>query len=105
MRLATADRGVSDPVPLRTCTGCRTVRPKSELVRLAVTAASGRVTLDPSGRAPGRGAYVCRESGITCLHQSRRHRSLARSLRVGDDVIDELTLAAALRELVMEEST
>jgi uncharacterized protein len=92
-------------MPLRTCTGCRKVREKADLIRLAVVATSGRVTLDPSGRCPGRGAYLCRETGITCLRQSRRHRSLARSLRVGDDVIDEPTLAAALRELVMEEST
>jgi uncharacterized protein len=91
--------------PLRTCAGCRKVREKAELVRLAFAAATGQVTLDPSGRCPGRGAYLCRETGITCLRQSRRHRSLARSLRVGDDVIDEPTLAEALRELVMEEST
>jgi predicted RNA-binding protein YlxR (DUF448 family) len=96
---------MSGATPLRTCAGCRLVRPKAELVRLAVIAASGRVTLDLSGRFPGRGAYLCRETGITCLRQSRRHRSLARSLRVGDDVIDEPTLAAALRELVTEEST
>jgi predicted RNA-binding protein YlxR (DUF448 family) len=88
-----------------TCTGCRRVRPKGELIRLAVTAETGRVTLDPTGRFPGRGAYLCRETGITCLRQSWRHRSLARSLRVGDDVIDEPALAAALRELGMEEST
>jgi predicted RNA-binding protein YlxR (DUF448 family) len=75
------------------------------LIRLAVLVSSGRVTLDPAGRFPGRGAYLCRETGITCLRQSRRHRSLARSLRVGDDVIDERTLAEALGELVTEEST
>ncbi|MGD0196118.1 MAG: YlxR family protein [Candidatus Dormibacteria bacterium] len=91
--------------PLRTCAGCRKVREKADLVRLAFVATSGRVTLDPSGRCPGRGAYLCRETGITCLRQSRRHRSLARSLRVGDDVIDEPALAEGLRELVMEEST
>jgi hypothetical protein len=96
---------LSGSTPFRTCAGCRRVRPKSELIRLAVVAGSGRVTLDTSGRCPGRGAYLCRETGITCLRQSRRHRSLARSLRVGDDVIDEPSLAAALRELVTEEST
>jgi predicted RNA-binding protein YlxR (DUF448 family) len=96
---------MAEHVPLRTCTGCRRVRPRIELIRLAVAGLTGRVTLDPTGRSPGRGAYLCRETGITCLRQSRRHRSLARSLRVGDDVIDEPTLAAALRELGMEEST
>jgi predicted RNA-binding protein YlxR (DUF448 family) len=75
------------------------------LIRLAVSAGSGRVTLDAAGRHPGRGAYLCRETGITCLRRSRRHRSLARSLRVGDDVIDERTLAEALGKLVTEEST
>jgi predicted RNA-binding protein YlxR (DUF448 family) len=96
---------MASSVPMRTCAGCRKVREKADLVRLAFVAASGRVTLDLSGRVPGRGAYLCRETGITCLRQSRRHRSLARSLRVGDDVIDEPTLAEALRELVTEEST
>jgi uncharacterized protein len=91
--------------PMRTCSGCRRVRPRSELIRLVVIGATGQVTLDPTCRSPGRGAYLCRETGITCLRQSRRHRSLARSLRVGDDVIDEPTLAAALRELATEEST
>jgi predicted RNA-binding protein YlxR (DUF448 family) len=81
------------------------VRPKDELMRLAVLVSAGQVTLDPTGRRPGRGAYLCRETGITCLRQSRRHRSLARSLRVGDDVIDERTLAEALGKLVTEEST
>jgi uncharacterized protein len=96
---------MSERAPLRTCTGCRRVRPRIELIRLAVAASSGQVTLDPTGRFPGRGAYLCRETGITCLRQSRRHRSLARSLRVGDDVIDEPSLATALRELGMEVST
>jgi uncharacterized protein len=96
---------MAERAPMRTCAGCRRVRPRVELIRLAVTVSTGRVTLDPTGRSPGRGAYLCRETGITCLRRSRRHRSLARSLRVGDDLIDEPTLAAALRELGMEEST
>jgi predicted RNA-binding protein YlxR (DUF448 family) len=96
---------MAERAPMRTCAGCRRVRPRVELIRLTVTVSTGRVTLDPTGRSPGRGAYLCRETGITCLRRSRRHRSLARSLRVGDDLIDEPTLAAALRELGMEEST
>jgi uncharacterized protein len=96
---------VAEHAPMRTCTGCRRVRPKIELVRLAISGSTGQVTLDPTCTSPGRGAYLCRETGITCLRRSRRHRSLARSLRVGDDVIDEATLAAALGELVKEEST
>ena len=44
--------------PQRTCIGCRKVRPKAALVRL-VRGADGRVHVDDSGRAEGRGAYAC----------------------------------------------
>lgn len=48
-------------VPQRTCVVCRGKRPKQELVRL-VRASSGGIAPDPAGRAPGRGAYLCRAS-------------------------------------------
>ena len=59
-------RRLSGSTPLRTCAGCRRVRPKSELIRLAVIAGSGRVTLDPvwplsrPGRVslPGNGYHL-----------------------------------------------
>jgi uncharacterized protein len=44
--------------PQRTCIGCRKVRPQAALLRL-VRGADGRVHMDSSGRAEGRGAYVC----------------------------------------------
>ncbi|MSQ15871.1 MAG: YlxR family protein [Dehalococcoidia bacterium] len=45
-------------VPLRTCVGCRQVRPKRELVRI-VQGPDGQLTLDETGKQDGRGAYVC----------------------------------------------
>ena len=50
--------------PQRTCIGCRKVRPKAALLRL-VRSAEGRVDVDNSGAARGRGAYVCPDPG--CL--------------------------------------
>ncbi len=44
-------------VPQRTCLGCRTVNAKRQLVRLVRTP-EGRVLVDPTGKANGRGAYV-----------------------------------------------
>jgi predicted RNA-binding protein YlxR (DUF448 family) len=44
-------------VPQRTCVGCHSVLPKRQLVRLVRTA-QGNVEVDPSGKAPGRGAYL-----------------------------------------------
>ncbi len=62
-------RGQVRHVPQRTCVGCRTVQPKRQLVRL-VRQADGGVLIDPTGKAPGRGAYlhdrqVCWEQALT----------------------------------------
>ena len=48
--------------PRRTCVACRQARDKHELVRL-VRLEEGTVIVDARGRAPGRGAYVCRGAG------------------------------------------
>jgi len=48
--------------PRRTCVACRQARGKHELVRL-VRLEEGLVVVDARGRAPGRGAYVCRGEG------------------------------------------
>ena len=88
--------------PLRTCVGCRRRRPRPELARL-VAGASGAVILDIPARAPGRGAYLCRDSGMDCLRVALRRRSLSRSLRVGENVIDPETLGRQLSELAQEE--
>ncbi len=40
------------------CTGCGEMKPKKELVRV-VKSPEGEISLDKTGRRPGRGAYVC----------------------------------------------
>ena len=47
-----------DHQPQRTCAVCRTVRPKREMGRVVRTA-EGELVMDPTGRLPGRGTYVC----------------------------------------------
>jgi predicted RNA-binding protein YlxR (DUF448 family) len=47
-----------DHVPMRTCAVCRSVQPKRSMTRV-VRAADGSVALDPTGKAAGRGTYVC----------------------------------------------
>jgi hypothetical protein len=81
-------------IPHRTCVGCRLVRARPELVRLAVDR-GGQVTLDIHNQLPGRGAYLCAGS-TKCLEQARRRRALARSLRVGEDVINYEELGAII---------
>ncbi|MGH2828900.1 MAG: YlxR family protein [Actinomycetota bacterium] len=52
----------------RTCVGCRSVRPKAALIRLVL--ADGRIVVDSSEQAPGRGAYVC--PSLDCFERGRR---------------------------------
>lgn len=74
-------------VALRTCIGCRVVRPKFELVRL-VRQADGRVGIDRSGAAPGRGAYVC--PGRICVEVALKRDRLALAFRGPVEVAPEL---------------
>lgn len=62
--------------PLRKCTGCGDMKPKKELVRV-VKSPEGDVSLDLTGRKPGRGAYVCRS--IDCLQAARKARRLEKA--------------------------
>ncbi len=64
--------------PVRTCVGCREEGGKRGLTRL-VRGPDGTVRADPTGRAPGRGAYLHRDPA--CLERARRRRSLERALR------------------------
>jgi predicted RNA-binding protein YlxR (DUF448 family) len=47
-----------DHVPMRTCAACRQVRAKRSMSRL-VRSQDGSVAFDPTGRAAGRGTYIC----------------------------------------------
>lgn len=58
---------------------CRTERSKNELVRVVRTPA-GLVTIDPTGRLPGRGAYLCADG--SCWRLALRRSSLERALEV-----------------------
>ena len=63
-------------IPLRKCSGCGEMKPKTELVRV-VRSPEGELSMDLTGRKAGRGAYVCRS--IDCLRTARKARRLERS--------------------------
>ena len=45
-------------IPMRMCIACREMKPKKDLMRV-VKNAEDEIFPDPTGKAPGRGAYVC----------------------------------------------
>ena len=78
--------------PMRMCVGCREMKPKRELIRV-VRSPEGAVSMDPVGKKPGRGAYVCRSA--ECLKRAIKQRQLERQLEVTltEEVVSALQAA------------
>lgn len=65
--------------PGRTCIACATQSDKRGFVRF-VRDADGVVSVDPTGRQSGRGAYIC--ARMECFDRAWVRRAFARALRV-----------------------
>ena len=89
-------------IPARQCIGCMTSRPKKELVRV-VRAPSGEISIDPVGKKPGRGAYLCPDPA--CLAKAKKKKALERCFEqpVPAQVYD--ALAAQLADVDQEAQT
>ncbi len=76
-------------IPMRTCIGCRNVRPKNTMIRI-IKDKNGQVSPDPGGKADGRGAYVCRQT--ECFEKLKKTKALSRTFKtqVPDDVYDSI---------------
>ena len=74
---------------MRRCLGCGVSKPKRELIRVVRTR-TGEVFVDPTGKANGRGAYLCRDE--QCLQKAIRSRKLERTFDspVPEEVGNEL---------------
>ncbi len=81
-------------VPMRMCVGCREMKPKKELLRV-VKSPEGAITFDRVGKAPGRGAYVCKSA--ECLNKAVKTHALERQLEcsVSEEVFSQLSAQLA----------
>lgn len=84
-------------IPQRLCTGCGEMKPKKELVRV-VKPKDGEIDLDLTGRANGRGAYICPK--LSCLQAARKARRFEKafSCRIPDEVYERMEEALKDRE-------
>lgn len=80
-------------VPVRTCVGCRERGAKADLLRLVVPPGDS-IRWDPSGSAPGRGAYV--HPRRVCVEAALSRGALARGLRTRLDEHGAATLRAEI---------
>ena len=63
-------------MPERTCIGCNETKPKKELIRI-VKNKEGQIFIDKTGKANGRGAYIC--NNIECLEKAIKTKKLERT--------------------------
>ena len=76
-------------INLRTCCICRKSFPKSDLIRVVKTA-DGKIFIDKSGKASGRGAYICKKED--CKGKLKKLKSLNKAFKcqVSDEIYEEL---------------
>ena len=76
-------------VPMRKCVGCMQSKEKQTLTRIALY--EGQICVDPSGRAKGRGVYLCKNSP-DCLEKADKRRALERafSMTIAPEVKQEI---------------
>ena len=72
-------------VPQRTCIGCNSQKDKKELIRI-VKNKDGIISVDRSGKAQGRGAYIC--DNVECLKKAIKSKRLDRAF--GTKISDEI---------------
>ena len=81
-------------IPQRTCMACQEKKDKRELVRI-VRSPEGEISVDMTGKKPGRGAYIC--PNLECLNRVIKSKRLERSL--------ETTISQEIYESLKEQLT
>ena len=76
-------------IPQRTCIGCNVQKNKNELIRIVINK-EGEIFIDKTGKANGRGAYICNNS--ECLEKVIKSKRLERSFEttISNEIYDEL---------------
>lgn len=77
-------------VPMRRCIGCMESKPKKELIRI-VAVTDSDVILDATGKAQGRGAYLCPSK--KCFELAQKKKAISRNLdvNVSEEKMQELS--------------
>ena len=77
-------------IPMRQCLGCREMKPKRELIRV-VRSPEGSISIDSTGKAPGRGAYIC--PSPECLKRAIKAKAISRAfeIEIPQEIYDALT--------------
>ena len=74
---------------MRRCVNCRESKNKSELLRVVRTP-EGKFIIDFTGKANGRGAYICKNE--KCAAENRKRRKMDKSFKTAlpAEIYDEI---------------
>jgi predicted RNA-binding protein YlxR (DUF448 family) len=64
--------------PMRRCVGCMESKPKRELIRIA--GYEGQVSIDLTGKAKGRGVYLCPDK--ECFAKAAKKKAISRNIEI-----------------------
>ncbi len=75
-------------IPIRTCIGCGEKKPKREMIRIVCQ--DENIFIDPTGKASGRGAYVC--VNLNCLEEAIKKKAFSHALKyhIPSEVLEKL---------------
>ena len=76
-------------LPQRTCMGCNTKKNKNELIRI-VKDKAGNIIIDKTGKANGRGAYICDDK--ECLEKAIKSRRIEKTfeMKIDEKIYEDL---------------
>ena len=76
-------------IPQRTCIGCNVQKNKNDLIRIVINK-EGKISIDRTGKANGRGAYIC--DNIDCLEKMIKSKRLEKNFetKISDDIYNAL---------------
>ena len=87
---------LKNKVPQRKCIGCNESKPKKELIRIVKTP-EGEMLVDDTGRANGRGAYICNDT--ECLQKAIKTKGLNRAFKMNVDTDVLIKLSEEMAKL------
>jgi len=76
-------------IPMRMCLGCQEMKPKKELIRI-VKNKENEISVDFTGKKPGRGAYICRN--VACFDKARKGKRIEKAFEssISEEIYDIL---------------
>lgn len=76
-------------IPLRKCVGCNEQKNKQELIRI-VKNNEGEIFIDKTGKANGRGVYIC--NSLSCFEKAKKNKEIEKAFktRIDESIYEEL---------------